>query len=76
MGVAMRSDECPTARPRKTGSSHAINEYRIAYNPPTDFTAEAELKVLAAVYRFVLDHYQERDGVATNDAEGTDERAE
>jgi len=48
----------------------------MAYERPADSIPEAELNLLAAVYRFVLDRYQEHDDVATNGAEGSGKLAE
>jgi hypothetical protein len=76
VGVAVRSGKGPTGQPGKEGSRHAVDGYRIHYERPADSIPEAELNLLAAVYRFVLDHYQEHDDAATNGTEGSDERAE
>ena len=72
----MRSGNGATGPPGKKGSHHAVDGYRMAYERPADSIPEAELNLLAAVYRFVLDRYQEHDDVATNGAEGSGKLAE
>jgi hypothetical protein len=50
-----------------------MDGYRIAYKPLADSTPEVELKVLAAVYSYLLDRRERRDDVA---ADGAEERGE
>jgi hypothetical protein len=50
-----------------------MDGYRIAYKPLADSTPEAEVEVLSAVYRFLLDR-RERSDVAA--ADGPEERGE
>jgi hypothetical protein len=72
----MRSGEGSSERrSRKKGPSRAMDGYRIAYKPLADSTPEAEVKVLAAVHRFVLDRHDRPDGIATDDAKNRDEHA-
>lgn len=50
-----------------------MDGYRITYSPIADSTPEAEVEVLAAVYRFLLDR-RERSEVSA--ADGAEERGE
>jgi hypothetical protein len=50
-----------------------MDGYRIAYKPLADSTPEAEVEVLAAVYRFLLDRHRRRGDIA---ADGAEERGE
>jgi hypothetical protein len=51
-----------------------MDGYRIAYKPLADSTPEVELKVLAPVYRYLLDRRERRDDDVA--ADGADERGE
>jgi hypothetical protein len=51
-----------------------MDGYRIAYKPLADSTPEVELKVLAAVYRYLLDRREIRDDDLA--ADGAEERGE
>jgi hypothetical protein len=74
VGVGMSSGKGSNRRrsPKK-GPSRAMDGYRIAYKPLADSTPEVELKVLAAVYSYLLDRRERRDDVA---ADGAEERGE
>lgn len=70
----MKSSEGPNGRRfRKKAPSRAVDGYRITYSPIADSTPEAEVEVLAAVYRFLLDR-RERSEVSA--ADGAEERGE
>jgi hypothetical protein len=51
-----------------------MDGYRIAYKPLADSTPEAELKVLAAVYSYLLDRRERREDDLA--ADGPEERGE
>ena len=52
-----------------------MDGYRIAYKPLTDSIPEAEVEVLAAVYRFLLDRRERRKDIAADGAEEPGEHA-
>lgn len=75
MGVGMSSGKGSNGRRvRKKSPSRAMDGYRITYKPLAGSAPEAEVEVLAAVYRFLLDRRERRDdNIAANCA---DERGE